>query len=298
MPAASDLQPLKTPPTPGETYYYLVDTYEAKFSSLSGEAQATSSDAVRAYVASDDSSAWKNSNGVYELAAGTSTLPSGQEVTLATKAENPTDTAPYVRTLSGAMNDGELALSARLGNNGAIVFETPEPTPEPEPEPDPDPEPGGDEGGTTDPDNPGGTTDPDNPGTSTDPENPDNPGTSTDPENPDNPGDSENPDNPGDTPGTNPDSPGEPDNPGDEPGTDPDNPGDTPGSDSNTPETPGETPGSTPSPNEPSDTDGTNTESDTLANTADMSGSGLVAPLLVIGITILAAGIGLAIRRK
>ena len=113
------------PPTPGETYYYLVDTYEAKFSSLSGEAQATSSDAVRAYVASDDSSAWKNSNGVYELAAGTSTLPSGQEVTLATKAENPTDTAPYVRTLSGAMNDGELALSARLGNNGAIVFETP-----------------------------------------------------------------------------------------------------------------------------------------------------------------------------
>lgn len=285
MPAASDLVKLASEPIPGETYYYLVDTYEAKFSSLSGEAQATSSDAVRAYVASDDSSAWKNSNGVYELAAGTSTLPSGQEVTLATKAENPTDTAPYVRTLSGAMNDGELALSARLGNNGAIVFETPEP----EPEPDPEPEPGGDEGGTTDPDNPGGTTDPDNPGTSTDPDNPDDPGTSTDPDSPD---------NPGDTPGTNPDSPGEPDNPGDEPGTDPDNPGDTPGSDSDNPETPGETPGSTPSPDRPSDTDNATTNNNTLANTADMSGSGLVAPLLVIGITILAAGIGLAIRRK
>lgn len=275
MPAASDLVKLTSEPIPGETYYYLVDTYEAKFSSLSGEAQATSSDAVRAYVASDDSSAWKISNGVYKLAAGTSTLPSGQEVTLATKAENPTDTAPYVRTLSGAMNDGELVLSARLGNNGAIVFETPEP--EPEPEPEPDPEPGGDEGGTTDPDNPGGTTDPDNPGTSTDPDSPDNPG---------------------DTPGTNPDSPGEPDNPGDEPGTDPDNPGDTPGSDSDNPETPGETPGSTPSPDRPSDTDNATTNNNTLANTADMSGSGLVAPLLVIGITILAAGIGLAIRRK
>ena len=285
MPAASDLVKLTSEPIQGKTYYYLIDTYEVKFSSLSGEAQATSSDAVRAYVASDDSSAWKNSNGVYELAAGTSTLPSGQEVTLATKAENPTDTAPYVRTLSGAMNDDELMLSARLGNNGAIVFETPEPTPEP----DPDPEPGGDEGGTTDPDNPGGTTDPDNPGTSTDPDNPDDPGTSTDPDSPD---------NPGDTPGTNPDSPGEPDNPGDEPGTDPDNPGDTPGSDSDNPETPGETPGSTPSPDRPSDTDNATTNNNTLANTADMSGSGLVVPLLVIGITILAAGIGLAIRRK
>lgn len=290
MPAASDLVKLTSEPIPGETYYYLVDTYEAKFSSLSGEAQATPSQAVRAYVATpSDPSAWINNNGVYELAADTSTLPSGQEVTLATKAENPTDTAPYVRTLSGAMNDGELALSARLGNNGAIVFETPEPTPEPEPEPEPDPEPGGDEGGTTDPDNPGGTTDPDNPGTSTDPDNPDDPGTSTDPDSPD---------NPGDTPGTNPDSPGEPDNPGDEPGTDPDNPGDTPGSDSDNPETPGETPGSTPSPDRPSDTDNATTNNNTLANTADMSGSDLVAPLLVIGITILAAGIGLAIRRK
>ena len=291
MPAASDLQPLKTPPTPGETYYYLVDTYEAEFSNLEGVVEATPSKAVRAYVAtSSDSDAWAtNDEGVYELVAGTSTLPLGQEVTLATKAENPTDTAPYVRTLSGAMNDGELALSARLGNNGAIVFETPEPTPEPEPEPEPDPEPGGDEGGTTDPDNPGGTTDPDNPGTSTDPDNPDDPGTSTDPDSPD---------NPGDTPGTNPDSPGEPDNPGDEPGTDPDNPGDTPGSDSDNPETPGETPGSTPSPDRPSDTDNATTNNNTLANTADMSGSGLVVPLLVIGITILVAGIGLAIRRK
>lgn len=260
VPAARDLVKLTSEPIPGETYYYLVDTYEAKFSSLSGEAQATPSQAVRAYVATpSDPSAWINNNGVYELAAGTSTLPLGQEVTLVTKTENPTDTAPYVRTLSGAMNDGELALSARLGNNGAIVFETPEPTPEP----DPDPEPGGDEGGTTDPDNPGGTTDPDNPGTSTDP-----------------------------------DSPGEPDNPGDEPGTDPDNPGDTPGSDSDNPETPGETPGNTPSPDRPSDTDNATTNNNTLANTADMSGSGLVAPLLVIGITILAAGIGLAIRRK
>lgn len=289
MPAASDLQPLKTPPTPGETYYYLVDTYEAEFSNLEGVVEATPSKAVRAYVAtSSDSDAWAtNDEGVYELVAGTSTLPLGQEVTLATKAENPTETAPYVRTLSGAMNDDELMLSARLGNNGAIVFETPEP--EPEPEPEPDPEPGGDEGGTTDPDNPGGTTDPDNPGTSTDPDNPDDPGTSTDPDSPD---------NPGDTPGTNPDSPGEPDNPGDEPGTDPDNPGDTPGSDSDNPETPGETPGGTPSPDRPSDTDNATTNNNTLANTADMSGSGLVAPLLVIGITILAAGIGLAIRRK
>lgn len=288
MPDASDLVKLTSEPIQGKTYYYLVDTYEAKFSSLSGEAQATPSQAVRAYVATpSDPSAWINNNGVYELAAGTSTLPSGQEITLATKAENPTDTAPYVRTLSGAMNDGELALSARLGNNGAIVFETPEP--EPEPEPEPDPEPGGDEGGTTDPDNPGGTTDPDNPGTSTDPDNPDDPGTSTDPDSPD---------SPGDTPGTNPDSPGEPDNPGDEPGTDPDNPGDTPGSDSDNPETPGETPGSTPSPDRPSGTDNATTNNNTLANTADMSGSGLVAPLLVIGITILAAGIGIAIRRK
>ena len=286
MPAASDLVKLTSEPIPGETYYYLVDTYEAEFSNLEGIVEATPSKAVRAYVAtSSDSDAWAtNGEGVFELAAGTSTLPLGQEVTLVTKTENPTDTAPYVRTLSGAMNDGELALSARLGNNGAIVFETPDP--EPEPEPEPDPEPGGDEGGTTDPDNPGGTTDPDNPGTSTDPENPDNPG------------DSEDPDNPGDTPGTNPDSPGEPDNPGDEPGTDPDNPGDTPGSDSDNPETPGETPGSTPSPDRPSDTDNATTNNNTLANTADMSGSGLVAPLLVIGITILAAGIGLAIRRK
>ncbi len=206
MPAASDLQPLKTPPTPGETYYYLVDTYEAEFSNLEGIVEATPSKAVRAYVAtSSDSDAWAtNDEGVYELAAGTSTLPSGQEVTLATKAENPTNTAPYVRTLSGTMGNNELTLSARLGNNGAIVFETPEPTPEPEPEPDPEPEPGGDEGGTTDPDNPGGTTDPDNPDTSTDPDNPDDPGTSTDPDSPD---------NPGDTPGTNPDSPGEPDKP-------------------------------------------------------------------------------------
>lgn len=289
LPAVSDLVQLTSEPIQGKTYYYLVDTYEAKFSSLSGEAQATSSDAVRAYVASDDSSAWKISNGVYELAADTSTLPLGQEVTLVTKTENPTDTAPYVRTLSGTMGNNELTLSARLGNNGAIVFETPEPTPEPEPEPDPEPEPGGDEGGTTDPDNPGGTTDPDNPDTSTDPDNPDDPGTSTDPDSPD---------NPGDTPGTNPDSPGEPDNPGDEPGTDPDNPGDTPGSDSDNPETPGETPGSTPSPDRPSDTDNATTNNNTLANTADMSGSGLVVPLLVIGITILVAGIGLAIRRK
>lgn len=289
MPAPSDLQPLKTPPTPGETYYYLVDTYEAVFSNPEGIVEATPSKAVRAYVAtSDDSGAWNsNGEGVYELAAGTSTLPLGQEVTLVTKTENPTDTAPYVRTLSGTMGNNELTLSARLGNNGAIVFETPEP--EPEPEPEPDPEPGGDEGGTTDPDNPGGTTDPDNPDTSTDPDNPDDPGTSTDPDSPD---------NPGDTPGTNPDSPDEPDNPGDEPGTDPDNPGDTPGSDSDAPETPGETPGSTPSPDRPSDTDHANTNNNTLANTADMSGSGLVAPLLVIGITILAAGIGLAIRRK
>ncbi|HIR91288.1 MAG TPA: hypothetical protein IAC01_05875 [Candidatus Limicola stercorigallinarum] len=282
MPAASDLQPLKTPPTPGETYYYLVDTYEAEFSNLEGIVEATPSKAVRAYVAtSSDSDAWAtNDEGVYELAAGTSTLPLGQEVTLVTKTENPTDTAPYVRTLSGTMGNNELTLSARLGNNGAIVFETPEPEPEPEPEPDPepDPEPGGDEGGTTDPDNPGGTTDPDNPGTSTDPDNPDDPGTSTDPDSPDNPD--------------------EPDNPGDEPGTDPDNPGGTPGSDSDNPETPGETPGSTPSPDRPSDTDNATTNNNTLANTADMSGSGLVAPLLVIGITILAAGIGLAIRRK
>lgn len=290
MPAASDLQPLKTPPTPGKTYYYLVDTYEAEFSNLEDTVKATPSKTVRAYVAtSSDSDAWKINGGVYELVAGTSTLPLGQEVTLVTKTENPTDTAPYVRTLSGAMNDDELMLSARLGNNGAIVFETPEPTPEPEPEPDPEPEPGGDEGGTTDPDNPGGTTDPDNPDTSTDPDNPGDPGTSTDPDSPD---------NPGDTPGTNPDSPGEPDNPGDEPGTDPDNPGDTPGSDSDNPETPGETPGSTPSPDRPSDTDNATTNNNTLANTADMSGSGLVVPLLVIGITILAAGIGLAIRRK
>lgn len=291
VPATSDLQPLKTPPTPGETYYYLVDTYEAEFSNLEGIVEATPSKAVRAYVAtSSDSDAWAtNDEGVYELVAGTSTLPLGQEVTLVTKTENPTDTAPYVRTLSGTMGNNELTLSARLGNNGAIVFETPEP--EPEPEPDPDPEPGGDEGGTTDPDpdNPGGTTDPDNPGTSTDPDNPDDPGTSTDPDSPD---------NPGDTPGTNPDSPGEPDNPGDEPGTDPDNPGDTPGSDSDNPETPGETPDNTPSPDRPSDTDNATTNNNTLANTADMSGSGLVAPLLVIGITILAAGIGLAIRRK
>ena len=89
MPAVSDLVQLTSEPIQGKTYYYLVDTYEAKFSSLSGEAQATSSDAVRAYVASGDSSAWKISNGVYELAAGTSTLPSGQEVTLATKTEKP-----------------------------------------------------------------------------------------------------------------------------------------------------------------------------------------------------------------
>lgn len=289
VPATSDLQPLKTHPTPGETYYYLVDTYEAEFSNLEGIVEATPSKAVRAYVAtSSDSDAWAtNGEGVFELAAGTSTLPLGQEVTLVTKTENPTDTAPYVRTLSGTMGNNELTLSARLGNNGAIVFETPEP--EPEPEPEPDPEPGGDEGGTTDPDNPGGTTDPDNPDTSTDPDNPDDPGTSTDPDSPD---------NPGDTPGTNPDSPGEPDNPGDEPGTDPDNPGDTPGSDSDNPETPGETPGSTPSPDRPSDTDNATTNNNTLANTADMSGSGLVVPLLVIGITILAAGIGLAIRRK
>ena len=289
MPATSDLQPLKTHPTPGETYYYLVDTYEAEFSNLEGIVEATPSKAARAYVAtSSDSDAWAtNDEGVFELAAGTSTLPLGQEVTLVTKTENPTDTAPYVRTLSGTMGNNELTLSARLGNNGAIAFETPEP--EPEPEPEPDPEPGGDEGGTTDPDNPGGTTDPDNPGTSTDPDNPDDPGTSTDPDSPD---------NPGDTPGTNPDSPDEPDNPGDEPGTDPDNPGDTPGSDSDNPETPGETPGSTPSPDRPSDTDNATTNNNTLANTADMSGSGLVAPLLVIGITILAAGIGLAIRRK
>ncbi|MDO4429338.1 MAG: hypothetical protein Q4B91_07580 [Atopobiaceae bacterium] len=80
--------------------------------------------------------------------AGTPRYMSATDLGSAEKDPDVTGSAPYVERLSLAEEgDGAVRLSARLGNNGALVLPDdvePGPTPEPEPNPTPEPDDPGD----------------------------------------------------------------------------------------------------------------------------------------------------------
>ena len=171
LPEAENLVPLTSEPVTGHTYYYLETTYTARFSSASEAAPATATQTVRRYVVGGNTgdAAWRvGADGQYELIAGTPAMPTGTVAVTNAKAENATGTLPYVQELRGDMSEGALVLTAKLGNNGAYVFEVEdeEPAPDPDPGTDPDPDPGtGEEPGGDGTTQPGGDESGDHGGT-------------------------------------------------------------------------------------------------------------------------------------
>lgn len=140
--------PLTTLPRSGQTYYFEQTVYTADISSAGDDAPAEVEKTMEPYTVSLDAGEiplrFDVRDGQCMALAGTPRYVSAADLGSAEKDPDVTGSAPYVERLSLAEEgDGAVRLSARLGNNGALVLPDdiePEPTPEPEPNPTPEPD--------------------------------------------------------------------------------------------------------------------------------------------------------------
>lgn len=140
--------PLTTLPRSGQTYYFEQTVYTADVSSAGDDAPAEVEKAMEPYTVALDAGEipprFDVRDGQCVALAGTPRYVSAADLGSAEKDPDVTGSASYVERLSLAEEgDGAVRLSARLGNNGALVLPDdiePEPTPEPEPNPTPEPD--------------------------------------------------------------------------------------------------------------------------------------------------------------
>ena len=151
--------PLTTLPQSGQTYYFEQTVYTADVSSAGDDAPAKVEKTMEPYTVALDASEiplrFDVRDGQCVALAGTPRYVRATNLGSAEKEPNATGSAPYVERLALAEEgDGAVRLSARLGNNGALVLpddvepeppvvdpDNPEPQPEPKPEPEPNPKP-------------------------------------------------------------------------------------------------------------------------------------------------------------
>ena len=149
---SSGYAPLATLPQSGQTYYFEQTVYTADASSAGDDAPAEVEKTMEPYTVALDASEiplrFDVRDGQCVALAGTPRYVSATDLGSAEKDPDVTGSAPYVERLSLAEEgDGAVRLSARLGNNGALVLPDdvePEPTPKPEPNPTPEPDDPGD----------------------------------------------------------------------------------------------------------------------------------------------------------
>ena len=154
---SSGYAPLTTLPQSGQTYYFEQTVYTADVSSAGDDAPAEVEKSMEPYTVALDASEiplrFDVRDGQCVALAGTPRYVRPVALGSSEKDPNATGSAPYVDQLAlSETGEGAVRLSARLGNNGALVLPddveeppvvdpTPDPEPEPEPEPEPDPTP-------------------------------------------------------------------------------------------------------------------------------------------------------------
>lgn len=154
---SSGYAPLMTLPQSGQTYYFEQTVYTADVSSADDDAPAKVEKSMEPYTVALDASEiplrFDVKDGQCVALAGTPRYVRPVALGSSEKDPNATGSAPYVDQLAlSETGEGAVRLSARLGNNGALVLPddveeppvvdpTPDPEPEPEPTPDPEPEP-------------------------------------------------------------------------------------------------------------------------------------------------------------
>lgn len=123
LPTPDQLEPLTTLPEPGTTYYFTRTAYTATLPSPDAIAPAQATSIVTPYVTVAGTGRFSLEDGRCVALAGTPRLVLPAEAGSREKDPNSTDSAPYVERLSvDEEASGGVRLSARLGNNGALVL--------------------------------------------------------------------------------------------------------------------------------------------------------------------------------